>query len=193
MGAAPASALREEEARSVAILHAMRDFIATANLDGNLLFLNSSGRELIGLGQRDDIADLRLPALCPGWQPQPPAGADPDQPDAWNGESSLRRRDGSGHARLDFAKRQRRCSRWRARLTDELDRDRRNYRPADHDGPFRPLRQPVCGDLSSRRGFFLRGGAGICRVDSGRALVSADAARDGRCENSKPKRNRSRG
>jgi len=95
MGAAPASALREEEARSVAILHAMRDFIATANLDGNLLFLNSSGRELIGLGQRDDIADLRLPALCPGWQPQPPATAGPDQADAWNGESSLRRRDGS--------------------------------------------------------------------------------------------------
>jgi len=95
MGAAPASALREEEARSVAILHAMRDFIATASLDGNLLFLNSSGRELIGLGQRDDIADLRLPALCPGWQPQPPASAGPDQADAWNCESSLRRRDGS--------------------------------------------------------------------------------------------------
>ena len=91
-------ALREEaatQARLVAILQATQDFVATANLDGSLLFLNSSGRELIGLGQRDDIGDLRLPALCSGWQPQPPAGADPDQADAWNGESSLLRRDGS--------------------------------------------------------------------------------------------------
>jgi PAS domain S-box-containing protein len=91
-------ALREEaatQARLVAILQATRDFVATASLDGNLLFLNSSGRELIGFQLHDDISTLQLPALCPGWQPQPPAGAAPEQADAWNAESSLRRRDGS--------------------------------------------------------------------------------------------------
>src|SRR3954469_8434728 len=69
-------ALREDaatQARLVAILQATRDFVATAGLDGNLLFLNSSGRELIGFHPQDDISSLQLPALCPGWQPQPPA------------------------------------------------------------------------------------------------------------------------
>jgi PAS domain S-box-containing protein len=91
-------ALREEaaaQARLVAILQATRDFVATASLDGKLLFLNSSGRELIGLRPQDDIGALELSALCPGWQPHPPADIDSDQPDAWSGESSLRRRDGS--------------------------------------------------------------------------------------------------
>ncbi len=67
-------ALREEaaaQARLVAILQATRDFVATANLDGQLLFLNSSGRKLIGLDLYADVSDLRLPELCPGWQPHP--------------------------------------------------------------------------------------------------------------------------
>src|SRR4051812_43338726 len=91
-------ALREEaatQARLVAILQATRDFVATANLEGHLLFLNSSGRELIGLQAHEDISGLQLPALCSGWQPQPSDNAGSNLPDAWNGESSLRRRDGS--------------------------------------------------------------------------------------------------
>ena len=91
-------ALHEEaatQARLVAILQATRDFVATAGLNGNLLFLNSSGRQLIGFEPHDDISALELPALCPGWQPQPPSGNGTEQSDAWNGESSLRRRDGS--------------------------------------------------------------------------------------------------
>jgi len=91
-------ALREEaaaQARLVAILQATQDFVATANLDGKLLFLNSSGRELIGLAQDDDISALHLPDLCRDWQPQPPATEEGDRQDSWNGEGSLLRRDGS--------------------------------------------------------------------------------------------------
>src|SRR4051812_23735358 len=90
-------ALREEaaaQARLVAILQATRDFVATANLDGSLLFLNSSGRDLTGIDLHNDVSNLRLPELCPGWQPQPALDTPGGEPDAWNGESSLRRRDG---------------------------------------------------------------------------------------------------
>jgi PAS domain S-box-containing protein len=91
-------ALREEaaaQARLVAILQATQDFVATASLDGKLLFLNSSGRELIGLAQDDDISALHLPDLCREWQPQPPATEEGERQDSWNGEGSLLRRDGS--------------------------------------------------------------------------------------------------
>jgi len=85
-------ALREEahaQARLVAILQATQDFVATANLDGKLLFLNSSGRELVGLAVDEDISSLNLSALCRDWKAQPPATED-----SWNGESSLLHRAG---------------------------------------------------------------------------------------------------
>ena len=91
-------ALREEaavQARLVAILQATQDFVATATLEGELLFLNSSGRELIGLSTEDSIAGLRLPDLCRDWQAQPPSGPDGEHHDSWNGEGSLLRRDRS--------------------------------------------------------------------------------------------------
>jgi PAS domain S-box-containing protein len=91
-------ALREEaaaQARLVAILQATQDFVATANLEGEVLFLNSSGRELIGLGAEEEIAGLRLPDLCRDWKAQPPTVPEAAPPDSWNGESSLLRRDRS--------------------------------------------------------------------------------------------------
>ncbi|MFL6300302.1 MAG: response regulator [Terriglobales bacterium] len=91
-------ALRKEaaaQARLVAILQATQDFVATANLKGKLLFLNSSGRELIGLGPDEETGGLHLPDLCRDWQAQPPVVADAEPPDSWNGESYLLRRDGS--------------------------------------------------------------------------------------------------
>lgn len=91
-------ALREEaaaQARLVAILQATQDFVATANLEGEVLFLNSSGRELIGLGAEEEIAGLRLPDLCRDWKAQPPTVPETAPPDSWNGESSLLRRDRS--------------------------------------------------------------------------------------------------
>jgi len=91
-------ALREEaaaQARLVAILQATQDFVATANLEGELLFLNSSGRELIGLTAEDEISGLRLPDLCRDWKPQPPGAAGTPPPDSWNGEGSLVRQNRS--------------------------------------------------------------------------------------------------
>jgi diguanylate cyclase (GGDEF)-like protein/PAS domain S-box-containing protein len=50
----------ETRARLVAILEATTDFVATADADGKLLYLNRAGRRLLGRGAGDDIAGMLL-------------------------------------------------------------------------------------------------------------------------------------
>src|SRR5579862_1473815 len=58
----------EEEARRLAaIIEATPDFVAVADLDGRLGYLNAAGYEMLGLGPEADLQNLRSADLCPSW------------------------------------------------------------------------------------------------------------------------------
>jgi diguanylate cyclase (GGDEF)-like protein/PAS domain S-box-containing protein len=91
--------MRAEEARArlVAILEATTDFVATADADGNLLYLNQAGRRLMGRAGENDIAGTPL-AECHSEQgvqhllheAMPRAAAE----GVWEGENTLRGKPG---------------------------------------------------------------------------------------------------
>ena len=87
--------VRSEEARArlTTILESTTDFVATADAEGRLLYLNRAGRHLLGMGEEADIAGLRLADCFSGWGAQhllrdalPGAARD----GVWEGENSLR-------------------------------------------------------------------------------------------------------
>jgi PAS domain S-box-containing protein len=58
-----------EEARSrlAAILEVTTDFVATADAGGGLLYVNSAGRHMLGLGEDEDLSRLTLADCHPEW------------------------------------------------------------------------------------------------------------------------------
>ncbi|MCU0516801.1 MAG: PAS domain S-box protein [Oscillatoria sp. Prado101] len=50
----------EEKQKFVSLIANSKDFIGMASLSGELIFINESGRQLIGLGMSEDISDKRL-------------------------------------------------------------------------------------------------------------------------------------
>ena len=92
--------LKAEEARDrlIEIVEATPDFIGSANLEGQVFYLNRAAREMLGLGAEDDFTALSYSDTMPAWardrlltegQPVYMRG------DFWRGESAIRRRDGS--------------------------------------------------------------------------------------------------
>src|SRR5262249_16893418 len=65
------------------------------DLDGKLLYLNASGRKMIGLGPGDDIADVRLYDIYPFPTTDHRATDHADGNAAWSGEGVLIRSDGA--------------------------------------------------------------------------------------------------
>ena len=57
----------EERAKLIAILEATLDFVATADLDERVHYLNSSACKVFGVGLDRDLTDLHLSNLHPAW------------------------------------------------------------------------------------------------------------------------------
>jgi len=56
-----------EQKRLTDILDATPDYIATATLDGQYLYLNKGGRKLAGIGENEDISGLTISGMHPQW------------------------------------------------------------------------------------------------------------------------------
>ncbi|NJK99036.1 MAG: PAS domain S-box protein [Spirulinaceae cyanobacterium SM2_1_0] len=56
----------QEQARLVAILEATSDLVSTCEVNGNILYFNRAGRELLGIGDRA-LSDLAAEQLHPRW------------------------------------------------------------------------------------------------------------------------------
>ena len=87
----------EAEARLVAILEATPDFIATGDLDGNVLFVNKAGLGMLGYHASEGMPALRIGKSQPGWAAK--LVAEQGIPHAvehgsWSGETAFLRRDG---------------------------------------------------------------------------------------------------
>ena len=92
--------LKAEEARDrlIEILEATPDFVGSADREGRLFYLNRAAREMLGLGLEDDFTSLSYGETMPAWavdrilsQGRPVYL----QEGVWQGESAIRRRDGS--------------------------------------------------------------------------------------------------
>jgi len=61
--------VRAEEARSdlLEILEATPDFVATADIQGHILYTNRAGRRMLGMGEEEDLSGMRIPDAHPGW------------------------------------------------------------------------------------------------------------------------------
>lgn len=57
----------ETKTRLSAIIEAATDFIGTANTDGAVLYINKAGRKIIGIGEDEDISNLKIPDFHPKW------------------------------------------------------------------------------------------------------------------------------
>ncbi|MFB8792187.1 MAG: PAS domain S-box protein [Potamolinea sp.] len=57
----------EERTKLIDILEATSDFIASANLNGQLSYINSSGRKIFGLTEDEDCANFTIPKAHPNW------------------------------------------------------------------------------------------------------------------------------
>jgi diguanylate cyclase (GGDEF)-like protein/PAS domain S-box-containing protein len=82
----------EARARLTTILESTTDFVATADAEGRLLYLNRAGRRMLGLGQNYDIEGMHLGDCHSAWGAQhlrrealPSAARD----GVWEGENSL--------------------------------------------------------------------------------------------------------
>jgi PAS domain S-box-containing protein len=90
---------REEQARQrlIAILEATPDVVATASSDGQVLYLNRAGRELLGVREGEDVAGWTISDCHPAWADKivheegiPTAVRD----GLWHGETAIRSHDG---------------------------------------------------------------------------------------------------
>jgi len=83
--------------RLAAIIEATPDFVGTMTPDGRMLYINAAGRRLLGIGQADDVAGLKLADCYPEWvgtalaEAALPAAA---RDGIWLGDATLRGRDG---------------------------------------------------------------------------------------------------
>ncbi|MDO9386980.1 MAG: PAS domain S-box protein [Thiobacillus sp.] len=83
--------------RLAAIIEATPDFVGTFTPEGRMLYINAAGRRMLGIGQTDDIAGLKLEDCYPEWGGTvlarvalPTAARD----GIWLGETALLCRDG---------------------------------------------------------------------------------------------------
>jgi len=60
---------RAEEARErlVSIIDATPDFVGWSKPDGQIVYINRAGREMLGLGAAEDISGIRIPDYVPAW------------------------------------------------------------------------------------------------------------------------------
>lgn len=76
----------EERARLTTIIEATPDFVATADGDGRILYLNEGGRSMLGLSLAGDIDGLNLGAIIDQWDEHAAAAVAHGN---WSGESHI--------------------------------------------------------------------------------------------------------
>lgn len=87
----------EAQARLNAILEGTPDFVATADLHGNVLYYNKAARLILGIGEDEDISNIRIPDTHPEWAAKVvleeglPAAA---KAGYWSGETAVLSRSG---------------------------------------------------------------------------------------------------
>lgn len=59
--------LEEARARLDDIIETTSDFVATADLDGRVLYYNIAARKVLGIGENEDISHIRIPDAHPDW------------------------------------------------------------------------------------------------------------------------------
>jgi diguanylate cyclase (GGDEF)-like protein/PAS domain S-box-containing protein len=59
--------IEETKARLSEITETTTDFVATATIDGRILYINKAGRKFIGIGENEDISNLRISDCHPKW------------------------------------------------------------------------------------------------------------------------------
>jgi PAS domain S-box-containing protein len=88
---------QEAQAQLIEILEATTDLVATADLDGRVLYINRAGRTMLGIGEDEDISQLGIPQCLPAWEADRafsqvlPAAA---RYGAWHGETIFLHRNG---------------------------------------------------------------------------------------------------
>jgi len=86
------------QSRLVAIMEASPDFVGYADAkDGQILYINQSGRKMVGIGEHEDLNGIKIPNVHPEWmnlklreELMPAASRD----GFWSGEGAFRHRDG---------------------------------------------------------------------------------------------------
>lgn len=87
----------QEQKRLVAILEATSDFVATADTHGRVLYYNRAAREMLGIGEYEDISNITVPETHPEWATRiilnegiPTAARE----GMWSGETAFLNREG---------------------------------------------------------------------------------------------------
>lgn len=87
----------ETQNRLNAILEATTDFVATADINGRVLYYNSAAKKMLGIDETEDISPIMIPHTHPEWagklilnEALPTAA----QKGVWEGETAFLSRDG---------------------------------------------------------------------------------------------------
>lgn len=88
---------QRDHRRLLAILEATPDFVGTSAADGRMLYLNASGREMLGIAHDEDVSGLPISACHPDWAAEliaTEALPQAAEEGTWRGECTLLTRDG---------------------------------------------------------------------------------------------------
>jgi len=89
--------IEETKTRLSEITETTTDFVATATIDGRVLYINKAGRKVIGIGENEDISNLSISDYHPKWASdliQNEGIPDAIREGAWIGETAFFSRDG---------------------------------------------------------------------------------------------------
>jgi two-component system, NtrC family, sensor kinase len=87
----------KQQAMLVKILEATSDYVAISNDEGNFIYINRAGREMLGIGDDEDISNMHFMDIFPDSMTQTLEKQTEKlfAEGIWRGESFLQRRDGS--------------------------------------------------------------------------------------------------
>jgi len=89
--------IEETKTRLSEITETTTDFVATSTIDGRVLYINKAGRKFIGIGENEDISNLRISDCHPKWASDLILNEgipDAIREGAWIGETAFLSRDG---------------------------------------------------------------------------------------------------
>jgi len=88
--------IEEAKTRLSEITETTTDFVGTATIDGRILYINKAGRKVIGIGENEDISNLRISDCHPKWARElilTEGIPDAIREGAWIGETAFLSRD----------------------------------------------------------------------------------------------------
>ncbi|MEW6736490.1 MAG: PAS domain-containing protein, partial [Acidobacteriota bacterium] len=56
-----------KEGQLISVIESITDFVATINIDGRLLYLNTAGREMLELSDKADLSTTKIYDFYPEW------------------------------------------------------------------------------------------------------------------------------